>query len=87
MTKKKIYLMKFDNGKMVIEPYRATGNHRYEPLLDAEFGTVTTTKQHYRVLLMFPRKAGLIAAARHLLSEASRIAVSMINLDIKHNFQ
>ena len=87
MTKKKIYLMKFDNGKMVIEPYNATGNHRYEPLLDSEFGTVTTTKQHYRVLLMFPRKAGLIAAARHLHSEASRIAVSMINLDIKHNFQ
>lgn len=87
MTKKKVCLTTFESGRMVIEPYNATGNHRYEPLLDSEFGTVTTTKQHYRVLLMFPRKAGLIAAARHLLSEASRIAVSMINLDIKHNFQ
>ena len=87
MKKKKVCMLTFDNGKMLIEPYNATGKHRYEPLLDAEFGAVTTTKQHYRVLLMFPRKAGLIAAARHLLSEASRIAVSLINLDIKHNFK
>ena len=87
MKKKKVCMMTFDNGKMLIEPYRATGKHRYEPLFDTEFGSVTTTQQHYRVLLMFPRKAGLIAAARHLICECSRIATLLINLDVKHNFK
>ncbi len=87
MKKKKMFLMEFDGGSFFIKPSRGTGKHRYEPLLDTEYGTVTTTQQHYRVLLKFPRKAGLIATARYLLCEASRIAVSLINLDIKHNFK
>ena len=77
----------FPDGTLIIEPYRTTGKHRYEPLLDTEFGAVSTTKQHYRVLLMFPRKAGIIAAARHLLSEASRIAVNFMFLDLKHDYK
>ena len=77
----------FPDGTLIIEPYHATGNRRYEPLFGTDFGTVTTTKRHYRVLLMFPRKTGLIAAARNLICEASRIAVSFMHLDIKHNFK
>ena len=87
MTKRKMQVTEFSDGTLIIEPCRTTGNHRYEPLLDTEFGAVTTTKQHYRVLLMFPRKAGLIAAARHLICEASRIATLLLNLDLKHNFK
>lgn len=80
-------MIEFYDGTLIIEPCRATGTHRYEPLLDTEFGTVTTTKRHYRVLLMFPRKAGLIAAVRHLICECSRIATLLLNLDVKHNFK
>ena len=87
MTKRIMRATEFPDGTLIIEPYRTTGKHRYEPLLDTEFGAVSTTKQHYRVLLMFPRKAGLIAAARHLICECSRIATLLINLDIKHNFK
>lgn len=86
MIKRKASVTEYDNGKIVIDPYLTTGIHRYEPLIDTEYGSVTTTKQHFRVLLMFPRKAGILAAVRHLISETSRIATLMTNLSCKHNF-
>ena len=86
MIQRKANVTEYDNGKIVIGPYCVTGTHRYEPLLDTEYGSVTTTKQHFRVLLMFPRKAGILAAVRHLISEAARIATLMTNLSCKHDF-
>lgn len=69
----KAKVSQFDNGKIVVEPYAHTDSPRYTPLLDLEYGSVTTTQQHFRVLLMFPRKDGIMAAVTHLLEETTRI--------------
>ena len=82
----KVILTRDDCGNpaYLILPHAKTGTHRYEPLHDTEYGTVTTTKQDIRVLLKFPRRAGFIAAARHLIAEASRIATFLLDFSIKH---
>lgn len=86
MIKRKANVTEYDNGKIVIDPYCTTGSHRYEPLIETEYGSVTTTKTHFRVLLMFPRKAGILTAIQRLISETSRIATIMSNLSCKHNY-
>ena len=72
------------NRSYLIQPHAKTGTHRYEPLFDLEHGSVTTTKQDIRVVLKFPRRAGFMAAARHLISESTRIASFFMNHSINH---
>jgi len=87
MTKTKGTITRFDDGTHVFEPYRSSGNRRYEPLLETEFGSLSTTRQQFRIVFRFPRKGGLIAAANHLIAEAARIATLMVSMDVKHNYQ
>lgn len=72
------------NLAYLIHPHAKTGTHRYEPLHETEYGSVTTTKQDIRVLLKFPRRAGFMVVARHLIAETSRIAAFLIDFSIKH---
>ena len=83
MRTRKAKLTQYDNGKIVVEPYAHTESPRYTPLLELEYGTLSTTQQHYRVLLMFPRKEGIMAAVRHLLSEATRVGNFLTKLFIQ----
>ena len=82
----KVILSRDDCGNLsyLIQPHAKSGTHRYESLHDTEYGSVTTTKQDIRVLLKFPRRAGFMAAAHHLIAETSRIAAFLINFSIKH---
>ncbi len=86
-TKTKAKLTWFDDGAIVIEPYRKSGTRRYEQIFETDYGTVSTTKQDYRVVLKFPRKSGIIAAAYHLICEASRISSRLIQLSKKTDSQ
>lgn len=74
MQQMKAKLTVYDNGKMVVEPYAQTHSSRYTPLLELEYGTLSTTRQHYRLLLMFPRRDGLMAIVRHLVNDTNRVA-------------
>lgn len=78
----KAKLTSFENGKIVVEPYAHTEASRYTPMLDLEYGSLTTTRQHYRLLLMFPKKDGIVAAAKHLLVDAIRTCDFLNNLFI-----
>jgi len=84
---KKTYCAKVtenDNGRTVIEPYRKTGSPRYEYLTSVKYGTLRRTKKDYIVIFRFPRKAGILAATRHLISACSRLAVLMCNEHFNH---
>lgn len=74
-----------DDGTTVIEPYRKSGSPRYEYLLDVKYGFLRRTKKDYIVVFRFPRKAGILAAARHLISATSRLSILMCNLFFNHN--
>lgn len=78
----KAKLIQYDNGKIVVEPYAQTETSRYTPLLELEYGTLTTTKSHYRLLLMFPRKEGIMAAVKHLMTDVTRAGNFLTNLFI-----
>ena len=78
-------VIQYDNGKMVVEPYQKTGLHRYEYMAEYEGMTLSCTKKDYRIVFRFPRKAGLIAAARHLISVTAHMSLVMFNLDLRHN--
>ena len=77
----------FDDGTTVVEPYRKTGSPRYEYLLNVKYGFLRRTKKDYIVIFRFPRKAGILAAARHLISACSRLAILMSNEFFNHNEQ
>lgn len=71
-----------DNGKIIVEPYAHTDSARYTPLLELEYGSLTTTQTHYRLLLMFPRKEGIMAAVKHLMTDVTRAGNFLTNLFI-----
>jgi len=73
-----------DNGRTVIEPYRETGSARYEYLMSVKYGFLRRTKKDYIVIFKFPCKAGILAAARHLISACSRLAILMCNEYYNH---
>ena len=73
-----------DDGTTVIEPYRKSGSARYEYLADVKYGFLRRTKKDYIVVFRFPRKAGILAAARHLISATSRLSILMCNLFFNH---
>lgn len=73
MIQGKARFIQYDNGKIVVEPYGHTEHSRYTPLMELEYGSLTTTQSHYRVLLKFPRKDGVMACVKHLLSDVARI--------------
>lgn len=72
----------YDNGKIVVEPYNHTEASRYTPLLELEYGALSTTRSHYRLLLMFPRKEGIMAAVKHLTADVTRVGNFLTNLFI-----
>lgn len=82
MNTEKAKVTRYDNGKIVVEPYAHTDNPRYAPLLELEYGTLTSTQQHYRLLLLFPRKEGIMAAVKHLMADVTRAANFLTNLFI-----
>jgi len=82
MTSTKAKVTTFDNGKIVVEPYAQTSKPRYTPLLELEYGTLSTTNTHFRLLLMIPRKEGLLATARHILNAATQVGNFFTNLYI-----
>lgn len=71
-----------DNGKIIVEPYAHTDASRYTPLLELEYGSLSTTQTHYRLLLMFPRKEGIMAAVKHLMTDVTRAGNFLTNLFI-----
>lgn len=71
-----------DNGKIIVEPYAHTDSSRYTPLLELEYGSLTTTQTHYRLLLRFPRKEGIMAAVKHLMTDVTRAGNFLTNLFI-----
>ena len=73
MKQGKAKFTQYDNGKIVVEPYEHTEQSRYTPLMELEYGALTTTQSHYRVLLKFPRKEGIMECVKHLLRDATRI--------------
>lgn len=80
MIQKKAKLTQYDNGKIVIEPYVQTNSTRYAPLLELEYGALTTTQQYYRLLLKFPRNESILEIIRHLFCETRRIGEFLIDL-------
>ena len=78
-------ITKLNDGTTVVEPYRETGSPRYEYLASVEYGTLRRTKKDYYVIFKFSRKAGILAAARHLISACSRLAILMCNEYYHHN--
>lgn len=82
MKTEKAKLTRFDNGKIVVEPYAHTEASRYTPMLDLEYGSLTSTQQHYRLLLMFPKRDGIMAAVKHLMADVTRAGNFLTNLFI-----
>lgn len=68
----KAKLTQYADGKIVIEPYAHTECPRYKLLLKLDYGTLTTTRQHYRLLLMLPHKEGLLEAVNHIMADATK---------------
>jgi len=82
MKKGKAKYMIYESGKIVVEPYDHSDTPRYEPLLDLEYGSLTTTKSNYRLLLNIPRKKGIMECVKHLLHDATQAGKFMTNLYI-----
>lgn len=83
MKQGKAKFTQYDNGKIVVEPYEHTEQSRYTPLMELEYGSLTTTQSHYRVLLKFPRKEGIMECVKHLLRDATRIGNFLTEIYIK----
>lgn len=83
----KVTLIKDRNGNLAyrIQPYDKTGNCRYHYVLNTKYGCLKTTKRDYLISFRFPRKAGILAATRHLISDSARLAILMTNLYFNHN--
>ena len=82
---RKVKLTEFENGSILIEPYASGSSCRYGYLLHTENAELRTTQQDYICLFRFPRKNGILAAARNLVSECGRLAILMTNLYYHHN--
>lgn len=76
----KAKVTQYDNGKIVIEPYAKTETPRYNSLLELEHGKLTTTQQHYRLVLLFPKKEGEMKAVKNLLCESTQTCNFLTNL-------
>ena len=79
MNSKRVKLTAYDNGSMLIEPYNESDKPRYQPLLELEFGTLTTTQSHYRLLLRWPRKESPMETINHLMTDISRVSEFLID--------
>lgn len=84
MKQKKVKITEFENGTLIIEPYRTTGSPRYDYMLQTEYAQLRRTKKDYIVVFRFPRERGIIAATRLLISECARISVLMYNEYFNH---
>lgn len=82
---KKVKLTEFEDGSFLIEPYASGSSCRYGYLLQTENAELRTTQRDYICLFRFPRKNGILAAARNLICETSRLAILMTNLYFNHN--
>jgi hypothetical protein len=80
-------ITRFENGTTVVEPYRKTGSHRYEYMLQTKHTQLRSTKKDYIVVFKFPREKGILAATRQLISETARLSILMCNLYFHHNVQ
>ena len=56
---------------------------RYEHLIQTEWIELRATRREFVVVARFPRKDGIIAAARHLLAACANLAVLMYSLNFK----
>ena len=77
---KKAKLTLHENGTIVVEPYAQSNAPRYTPLLELDYGSLTCTQQHYRLLLMLPKRDGLLATIRHLSNELDHVRQFLTNL-------
>ena len=75
---------RYDGGTMVVQPYQETGCKRYEHILSTECTQLRRTKREYIVVFRFPRVKGILAAARLLICETSRLAILMCNEHFNH---
>lgn len=75
---------RLDGGTMVVEPYHETGSKRYEPILSTEHAQLKTTMKDYIIVFRFSRAKGILAAARLLICETSRLAILMCNEYFNH---
>ena len=80
MKSKRVKLTTYDNGSMLIEPYKESDKPRYQPLLELEYGTLTTTQSHYRLLLKWPRKESPIETINHLMSDVNSVSGFLIDV-------
>lgn len=78
---------RYGNLTYKIQPYGKTGKCRYVYLLNTEYGCLKTTQKDYLVSFRFSRKDGILAATRHLISDAARLAILMTNEFYHHNEQ
>lgn len=58
---------------------------RYEHLLQTEWIELRATRSQFVVVARFPRKDGIIAAARHLISACANLALLMFSLNYNHH--
>jgi len=82
---RKVKLTEFENGSFLIEPYASSSSCRYGYLLNTENAELRTTQRDYICLFRFPRKNGILAAARSLISESAHLVILMTNLYYNHN--
>lgn len=85
----KVTLTKDRNGNLAykIRPYDRTGKCRYRYLLNTKYGCLKTTKREFLISFRFPRKDGILAATRHLISDTARLSILMCNEFFNHNEQ
>lgn len=74
----------YDDGHMVVEPYQKTGSHRYQYIINVEYGHLKRTLKDYIVVFKFPRAKGILFAARHLICATSRMSILMCNEFFHH---
>lgn len=81
----KAKVTQYESGKLVVDPYAETRRPRYQPLLELEYGSLSTTQMHYRLLLLFPRKEGVRAMVKNLIKEASRVGTYFSSLFVNED--
>ena len=81
---KKVKLTEFENGSFLIEPSQSDSSSRYGYLLQTENAELRTTQRDFICLFRFPRKNGILAAARNLISECAHLAILMTNEYFNH---
>lgn len=74
-----------ENLSYKIRPYERTGKCRYRYLLNTKYGCLKTTQKEYLVSFRFPRKDGILAATRHLISDTARLSILMTNEFYHHD--